>query len=142
MTGRIAGVDLGEKRLGFALSDPDQFLATAKEVIVLDDANQATNVIEAFCRQHQVVRLVIGLPINMDGSRGPAAKKVEEVAERLRKRLEIPVDYWDERLTTKAAHGFLIEAGTRREKRRDLVDKVAAQLILQGYLDSRGSPLT
>lgn len=135
--GRIAGVDLGEKRIGFALSDPDQFLATGKEVVILESPEQATNAIESFCRQHQVEKLIMGLPINMDGSRGPAAKKVEEVAERLRKRLAIPVEYWDERLTTKAAHGFLIEAGTRREKRRDLVDKVAAQLILQGYLDSR-----
>lgn len=135
--GRIAGVDLGEKRVGFALSDPDQFLATAKEVIVLDAPDQATNAIEAFCRQHQVERLVMGLPINMDGSRGPAARKVEEVAERLRKRLAIPVDFWDERLTTKAAHDVLIEAGTRRDKRRGLVDKVAAQFILQGYLDAR-----
>ena len=135
--GRIAGVDLGEKRVGFALSDPDQFLATAREVVTLVSPEQATNVIEAFCREHAVERLVMGLPINMDGSRGPAVRKVEDVAERLRKRLAIPVDYWDERLTTKAAHGFLIEAGTRREKRREIVDKVAAQLIVQGYLDSR-----
>ena len=135
--GRIAGVDLGEKRVGFALSDPDQFLATAREVVTLVSPEQATNVIEAFCREHAVERLVMGLPINMDGSRGPAVRKVEDVAERLRKRLAIPVEYWDERLTTKAAHGFLIEAGTRREKRREIVDKVAAQLILQGYLDSR-----
>ena len=135
--GRIAGVDLGEKRVGFALSDPDQFLATAREVVTLVSPEQATNVIEAFCREHAVERLVMGLPINMDGSRGPAVRKVEDVAERLRKRLAIPVDYWDERLTTKAAHEFLIEAGTRREKRREIVDKVAAQLIVQGYLDSR-----
>ncbi len=135
--GRIAGVDLGEKRVGFALSDESHFLASAKEVITLVGPEQATNVIEAFCRQHQVERLVMGLPINMDGSRGPAVRKVEEVAERLQKRLGIPVEYWDERLTTKAAHGFLIEAGTRREKRREVVDKVAAQLILQGYLDSK-----
>lgn len=135
--GRIAGVDVGAKRLGFALSDPDQFLASAKEVVTLDSADQATNAIEAFCRRHEVESVVLGLPVNMDGSKGPAARKVEEVAERLRKRLGIPVLFWDERLTTRAAHGFLIEAGTRREKRRELVDKVAAQLILQGYLDSR-----
>ena len=79
----------------------------------------------------------MGLTVNMDGSRGPAVKKVEEVAEKLRQRMAIPIDYWDERLTTKAAHDVLIEAGTRREKRRELVDKVAAQIILQGYLDSR-----
>ena len=91
--GRIAGVDLGEKRVGFALSDPDQFLATAREVVTLVSPEQATNVIEAFCREHAVERLVMGLPINMDGSRGPAVRKVEEVAERLRKRLAIPVDY-------------------------------------------------
>ena len=125
--GRIAGVDMGSKRLGFALSDPDQFLASGKEVVVLESPDQAANAIEHFCREHQVERLVMGLPVNMDGSRGPAVKKVEEVAERLRKRMDIPVVFWDERLTTKAAHGFMIEAGTRREKRRDLVDKVAAQ---------------
>lgn len=135
--GRIAGVDLGEKRVGFALSDESQFLASAKDVVTLVSPEQAANVIEAFCRQHQVERLVMGLPINMDGSRGPAVRKVEEVAKKLRQRLALPVDFWDERLTTKAAHGFLIEAGTRREKRRELVDKVAAQLILQGYLDAR-----
>ena len=135
--GRIAGIDLGEKRVGFALSDESHFLASAKEVVTLVGPEQAANVIEAFCRQHQVERIVMGLPINMDGSRGPAVKKVEEVAEKLRQRMSIPVDYWDERLTTKAAHDVLIEAGTRREKRRELVDKVAAQIILQGYLDSR-----
>ena len=135
--GRIAGVDLGEKRVGFALSDESHFLASAKDVVTLVGPEQAANVIEAFCRQHQVERIVMGLPINMDGSRGPAVKKVEEVAEKLRQRMSIPVDYWDERLTTKAAHDVLIEAGTRREKRRELVDKVAAQIILQGYLDSR-----
>ena len=135
--GRIAGIDLGEKRVGFALSDESHVLASAKEVVTLVGPEQAANVIEAFCRQHQVERIVMGLPINMDGSRGPAVKKVEEVAEKLRQRMSIPVDYWDERLTTKAAHDVLIEAGTRREKRRELVDKVAAQIILQGYLDSR-----
>lgn len=135
--GRIAGVDLGEKRVGFALSDESHFLASAKEVVTLASPEQAANVIEAFCRQHQVERIVMGLPVNMDGSRGPAVKKVEDVAEKLRQRMAIPVDYWDERLTTKAAHDVLIEAGTRREKRRELVDKVAAQFILQGYLDSR-----
>jgi putative Holliday junction resolvase len=136
---RTLGVDCGEKRIGFALSDPDGIIASAREVVVLEHENQAAGAIERVCRACLPRRVVLGLPVNMDGSRGPAARKVEALAEVLRERLQLPVDLWDERLTTRAAHDILIEAGTRREKRRGLVDKVAAQLMLQGYLDARAN---
>lgn len=138
---RALGVDCGEKRIGFALSDPDGIIATAREVVVLEHENQTVNVIERVCRSCGADRVVLGHPVNMDGSRGPAARKVEAIAEALRGRISQPVELWDERLTTKSAHDALIEAGTRREKRRNLVDKVAAQIMLQSYLDAHaGAP--
>ncbi len=137
--GRTLGVDCGEKRIGFALGDPDGIIASAREVVVLENENQAASVIERMCKTCQAERVVLGLPVNMNGTHGPAALKVEALAEVLRARLALPVDLWDERLTTRAAHDILIEAGTRRAKRRGLVDKVAAQLMLQGYLDAQAN---
>lgn len=133
---RWLGVDLGEKRVGIAISDPDGFLASSREVCELKQPNEALNrVIEVF-RASGASGLVIGHPLNMDGSRGPAAQKAEQFAEALKEKLGVPVRLWDERLTTKAAHSAMIEAGARREKRRGVVDKLAAQLMLQSFLDA------
>lgn len=137
---RILGVDYGQRRIGFALSDPDAIVASAREVVEVRGEAQALAAIEQACRTWGVERIVLGLPINMDGSRGPAAQLVERVAGLLRAQVHLPVDLWDERLTTRAAHGVLMEAGTRREKRKGLVDKVAAQMLLQCYLDARSQP--
>lgn len=139
MTGRVLGVDCGERRIGFALSDPDAIIASAYRVVELAQPNGAVNAIADVYASSHAARIVIGLPMNMNGTRGPAVVKVEEIAQQLRERLRCPVDLWDERLTTRAAHDILMEAGTRREKRRGLVDKVAAQLILQTYLDARSA---
>ncbi len=135
--GRVAGVDLGDRRIGFALSDPDAFLASACEVVTIQQPNEAVKAIIEFCTRRGVERLVIGLPLNMDGSSGPAAERARTVAATLRERTGLRVDLWDERLTTKAAHAVLLEADTSRAKRKQLVDKVAAQLMLQGYLDAQ-----
>lgn len=137
---RVLGVDCGTRRIGFAVSDADGVIAMAREVVEVQHENQVAGAIERVSRACGAERIVLGLPVNMDGSHGPAAQKAEALAVVLRERLGLPVDLWDERLTTSAAHDILIEAGTRREKRRGLVDKVAAQLMLQGYLDAHAAP--
>lgn len=136
---RWLGIDLGEKRVGIALSDPDAFLASARDVLELKNPNEALSRVVETCRALNATGVVVGLPLNMDGSRGPAALKAEEFAEKLKERLNLPVRLWDERLTTKVAHSVMIEGGARREKRRDTVDKLAAQLMLQSFLDAHSA---
>jgi putative holliday junction resolvase len=137
--GRILALDLGAKRIGVALSDPGATIAAPLETIAAAGDRRAVEQIVTICRRHGVARVVVGWPRNMDGSRGPAAQHAEAFAERLRTALAVPVDLWDERLSTAAAERALIEAGTRREKRRETRDRVAAALILQTYLDARRS---
>ena len=134
---RWLGVDLGEKRIGLAISDPDGFLATAREVCEVSTPREALQRISAAYRALGAQGIVVGLPLNMDGSRGPAALKAEQFAKELAQSLNVPVKLWDERLTTKAAHAAMIQAGARREKRRGVVDKLAAQLMLQSFLDAQ-----
>lgn len=135
--GRILGVDVGERRVGFAVSDPTEFLASSHGMVEVQSPAHAANETVRLCRELGAAKVVVGMPINMDGSRGPAAQKAEAFAEALRGKLDLPVDTWDERLSTKSAHDVLIEAGTRREKRKGLVDKLAAQIMLQNYLDAQ-----
>jgi putative Holliday junction resolvase len=136
MNGRILGVDFGERRVGFAVSDPTQMLSSAHAMVEVQSPAHAANETARICREASAVKVVIGLPVNMDGSKGPAAQKALAFAEALRAKVSVPVETWDERLTTKSAHDVLIEAGTRREKRKQLVDKIAAQIMLQNYLDA------
>ncbi|MCO5044141.1 MAG: Holliday junction resolvase RuvX [Kiritimatiellae bacterium] len=133
---RWLGIDLGEKRVGIAISDPDGFLASAREVCELKNPNEALNRVTEIFRASGATGVVVGLPLNMDGSRGPAAQKATQFAEDLKTRLNVPVKLWDERLTTKTAHDVMIQGGARREKRRVTVDKLAAQLMLQSFLDA------
>jgi putative Holliday junction resolvase len=135
--GRVVGVDLGSKRIGFAVSDPDRIIATAHKVVECAGDRKIREAILAVCAETGADLLVLGLPLNMDGSSGPAAERAQKFQADMRELLSIPIILWDERLTTKSAHAVLIEAGARRSKRRDLVDKVAAQFMLQHFLDAQ-----
>ena len=137
---RILALDLGEKRIGVAASD--ELLLTAQGLCVLaskgtvKDLGQVADLI----RNQAVSTVVLGLPRNMDGSIGPMAEKVREFGRLLQEQHpDVPVEYWDERLTTAGAQRMLIGADMSRLKRRQVVDKVAAVLILQGYLDRRSN---
>lgn len=137
--GRVLGVDLGSKRIGFAVSDPDRIIATALKMIECLSDKQIKKAITDVCSETKAELCVLGHPINMDGSKGPAAQRAQKFVDELTAQLNIPVVLWDERLTTKTANELLIEAGTRRDKRKGLVDKIAAQIMLQHYLDSHSS---
>lgn len=137
---RIMGLDIGEKRIGVALSDPLRIIASALTVIerTTDDA-AIKQIIEA-ARQNEVERIVIGLPRSLNGSLGKQAQTVQAFIELLKSHTELPIVTWDERFSTVAAERTLLEAGTRRDKRKKHRDAVAAAFILQGYLDSAKRP--
>jgi putative holliday junction resolvase len=134
--GRVLGVDLGSKRIGFAVSDPDRIITSSLRMVECASDKQIIKAILDAVAETSAEVCVLGHPVNMDGSRGPAAQRAEKFRDDLKARLTIPVELWDERLTTKSAHDVLIEAGTRRNKRKGLVDKIAAQIMLQNYLDA------
>jgi putative Holliday junction resolvase len=134
--GRVLGVDLGSKRIGFAVSDPDRMISSSLRMVECQSDRQIHNVIIEAIKESGAELCVIGFPLNMDGSKGPAAQRAQKFRDELADAQAVPVVLWDERLTTKSALDVLIEAGTRREKRKGLVDKIAAQIMLQGYLDA------
>lgn len=136
---RILAVDTGERRVGLALSDPTGTVAQPLAVAVLEPGDDVAAVVAEVARRHGAEGLVIGLPRHMNGAEGEGARRARALAADLRERLGLPVDLWDERLTTVAAHRALREGGVSGRRRRDKVDKTAAALILQGYLDSRRS---
>lgn len=134
---RIMGLDLGDKRIGVALSDPLGWTAQGLEVFESKGAGEAAiRKIKELVRKHEVDKVIVGHPRNMDGSHGPRAEKARTFAGRLAKALNLTVELWDERLTTVAAEKLLIEADMSRSRRRQVIDKMAAVLILQNYLDA------
>ncbi|AKL95243.1 holliday junction resolvase [Clostridium aceticum] len=133
---RIMALDVGDKRIGVALSDLMGWTAQGLETIERSNIKKDLQRIEEIINQHQVGKVVIGLPKNMNGTLGPQSEKVIEFTERLKKRINIECVFWDERLTTVAAERSLIEADMSRKKRKTVIDKVAATYILQNYLDS------
>ena len=133
--GRVLGIDHGDVRIGIALSDPIAFLASS--LCVLDSTNAGIDQIVALIAEHQVEKIVIGLPRNMDGSYGSATEKVRSFVEKLKRKTDVPVFEWDERMSTVSAHNALREAGLNGKQRKGVVDKVAAQIILQNYLDAQ-----
>lgn len=131
---RILGIDVGTRRVGVALSDPGRQLATG--VRVIDTRKQsAIAAISGLARDHGVRKVVVGLPLHWDGRAGESARRARQLGEALRERTGLDVVYADERYTTVVAEETLREAGLDGRKRRAVVDMVAAQLILQGYLD-------
>ena len=138
---RIIGVDYGERRLGFAVCDPDGVFAMPLKVVEVRSGKQAVEAVRCLCEEEEPDEVVVGMPLNMDGSSGPMACKVEEFCSRLAQCVNVPISQWDERLTTSMAERALAEAGADGRRRRGIVDKVAAQNILQGYLDARRTSL-
>jgi putative Holliday junction resolvase len=135
--GRVLAVDLGTRRIGVALSDPTGLIATPLQTLPFTGKRRAVEDVAALCRRYGVAAVVVGWPLNMDGTRGPAAAGAEGFADRLRSAADITVELWDERLSTAAAERALLEAGARRDVRRQARDRIAAAVILQGYLDAQ-----
>ncbi len=134
---KIMAVDLGAVRTGLAISDETEFLASPIGTVTQRDRERLATYVAQTAKEQGAKEIVVGLPKNMDGSRGDSAHGAEEFAEQLRQRTALPVVLWDERLTTMSAIGFLNETNVRGKKRKEVVDTVSATIILQDYLDSR-----
>jgi putative holliday junction resolvase len=133
--GALIGLDLGTKTIGVATSDPDRKLATAVETIARKTFTADAKRIIALAAERSAVGIVLGLPINMDGSEGPRAQSTRSFARNLTKLTELPIALWDERLSTAAVERELIAADVSRKKRAAVIDQHAAAFILQGALD-------
>ncbi|MEI6780403.1 MAG: Holliday junction resolvase RuvX [Verrucomicrobiota bacterium] len=134
---RILGLDHGSKRIGIAISDELKMIAQPLEYILAEPSAAFLARLEELIRDKEVELILIGLPRNMDGSYGPAALKVQDFVEVLKGAVSVPIKLWDERLTSAQANRCLIQGNVRRDKRKEKVDKMAAALLLQSYLDSR-----
>ncbi len=132
---RILGLDVGQKTVGVAISDPLGFTAQGITTIRRTKKSEDIEAVKRICDEYSVETIVIGLPKNMDGSIGFAGEKIQEFSELLKTIVDLEIVFWDERLTTVAAHRAMLEADLSRGKRKKIVDKVAATYILQGYLD-------
>lgn len=133
--GRLVGVDAGTKTLGLALSDVTRTIASPLETIVRKKFTLDAARLFDLVREHNVGGLVIGLPINLDGTEGPRAQGTRAICRNLNKLSPLPILLWDERLTTQAAERMLIDADQTRKRRGEVIDKLAATLILQNALD-------
>lgn len=137
---RIMGLDFGSKTVGVAISDPLLVTAQGIEIIRRKEENKLRQTlarIEQLIEEYEVTEIVLGFPKNMNDTLGERARLSVEFKEKLERRTGLPVSMWDERLTTVAADKAMMEAGIRREHRKDYVDKIAAVFILQGYLELR-----
>ncbi|MEY3959492.1 MAG: Holliday junction resolvase RuvX [Pseudomonadota bacterium] len=131
----IVGLDLGDKTIGVAVSDLSRSVATPIEVIRREKFTLDAQRLLAIVTGRNVAGLVLGLPLNMDGSEGPRVQSTRAFARNLEKLTDLPITFWDERLSTVAAERALLEADTSRKRRREVIDQVAAGYILQGALD-------
>lgn len=138
---RIMAIDYGDAHTGVAVSDLTGFLAGYTEVIHSWREAEVIRRLGELIREYEVEELVLGYPLNMDGTPGPRAEKAEVLADQLRQAFSLPVRMWDERRTTIDAHHILFSAGKNGKKRKKTVDAVAAALILEGYLTYRKSSL-
>jgi putative Holliday junction resolvase len=132
---RILALDHGSKRIGVAVSDETKTIAQPLEYILAEPFADFLARLKKILMEKEVDFILLGQPRNMDGSYGPAAQKVEAFATALKMAITIPVKMWDERLTSTMANRALIQAGVRRDKRKEKVDKMAAAILLQSYLD-------
>jgi len=133
---RIIGFDYGDSRIGVAVSD--LLGLTAQSVGLIAEKNFEKQVIKVleYCDEYKAEKIVLGMPKNMNGTIGERGEKTQLFADALRKKTSVPIIFWDERLTTSAAHRTLSESNVSGKKRKGILDKIAAVFILQGYLDS------
>ena len=134
----LAGLDLGEKTIGVVVSDRRLSVATPLETIRRSKFTRDAEALLAICALRDIGGLVLGLPFNMDGTEGPRCQSTRAFARNLTRLSDLPVGYWDERLSTVAAQRALLEADTSRKRRSEVIDHVAAGYILQGALDRIG----
>ncbi len=133
---RILGIDYGERRMGTALGDTLSGMAMPLVTVPVDSDATAVAAVVALCREHGIGRIVVGLPLNMNGSRGEMVERVERFLTLLRGLVTVPVETCDERLSSGLVERVLLEADMSRSRRKEVRDKLAAQVILQGYLDA------
>ena len=134
---RILALDHGSKRIGVAISDELKVIAQPLEYIPAEPFANFIVRLKELIREKEVDLILLGMPRNMDGSYGPAALKVQEFAALLKENVAVPITTWDERLTSAQAQRYLISGNVRRQERKEKVDKMAAAILLQSYLDSR-----
>ncbi|CDM69120.1 Holliday junction resolvase [Clostridium bornimense] len=133
---RILGLDLGDRTIGVAVSDPLGFTAQGITTIRRKSLQYDIEELKKICKEYNIEKVLLGYPKNMNGTEGPRCEIVREFAEVIKEQLDLPIQFWDERLSTVAAHRAMLEADLSRAKRKKIVDKIAAVYILQGYLDS------
>lgn len=138
---RIMGLDVGDKTIGVSVSDLLQMTAQGITTIKRESKEKDYKALEEFINEYNIKKVVVGLPKNMNGTLGPQGEKTMKFAEKLKNKYKVEIIYEDERLTTMAAEKLLISGDVRREKRKDVIDKVAATFILQSYLDRKGRGL-
>ncbi|MBI2958329.1 MAG: Holliday junction resolvase RuvX [Chloroflexi bacterium] len=137
MSPRALGLDVGDRRIGVAISDPEGLIAVPLTTVQKRDAEAAALAVADIVRKNEVGSIVVGLPALLSGEIGEQARKVEEFVERLKPHLSVPVEWWDERLSTVAAEKMMRETGATRVRRDANRDALAAALVLQAYLDSK-----
>jgi putative Holliday junction resolvase len=135
---RILALDHGTKRIGIAVSDELRTIAQPLEFVPAEPLADFLTRLQVLLREKEVELILVGMPRNMDGSYGPAADKVQEFIAVLKKSITVPIRTWDERLTSAQANRFLIQGKVRRQDRKQKVDKTAAAILLQSYLDRLG----
>lgn len=133
---RLMGLDVGEKTIGLAVCDPGLMVATPVETLRRGKFTADAQKLGRLVAERQVGGLVVGLPVNMDGSEGPRCQSVRQFAANLLEHLDLPIVFWDERLSTAAVTRTLLEADMSRKRRAEVVDKMAAAYILQGAIDA------
>ncbi|KPJ58950.1 MAG: Holliday junction resolvase [Deltaproteobacteria bacterium DG_8] len=134
---RVLGLDIGSKTIGVAVSDEMSLIAQGITTLRRKGLNQDIKQLLRLIEEHRVEKIIVGLPKNMNGSLGTSAKMVLSFIDELKKFVDLPIITWDERLSTVAAQRVLLEADMSRKKRKRVIDKVAALITLQGYLDSQ-----
>ena len=133
---RALALDIGEKRIGIAISDSQQSIAQPLKLYKRGSLTQDIDEVKKLIREYEVSRIVCGLPKNLDGSIGKKAEQIVEFARKLEEKTSLPVDLWDERFSTDEAHRIFDMHEYRQKKRKPYIDMMAAQIILQGFLDA------